>query len=57
VNRVIRDPVHGPAQKTALPLDLPYRLRSPLRRPGENRNLRMRHSIRDQDLLPFGVIG
>jgi hypothetical protein len=40
-----------------LAFDLSNRLRVLIRQPGEYRNLRMRHSVRNQDLLPLRVVG
>jgi hypothetical protein len=57
MNRIIDDPVHCPAQLTALAFNPPKWLCSSLRQPGEDRNLRMGHSIRYQDFFAFCVIG
>src|SRR5580704_17194169 len=56
VNRIVDDPMHGPAQQAALAFNPPKWLCSPFRQPGESRNFRMGHSIRDQDLFPFCVV-
>ena len=54
VNRIIRKTMHRPADQCLLTLQRSYRWCIFPRQPGEGRNLRMDHSIRDQDLLPLG---
>ena len=49
--------VHRPAQFRRLPFNLPNRRLVSVRHPGEGRDLRMRHSVRNQNLFAFGVIG
>jgi hypothetical protein len=57
VNGVVHNPVHGSAEQAALAFNPSKWLCSPLRQPGEDRNLRMGHSIRDQDFFAFRVVG
>ena len=56
VDGIVRDSMHGPAQQAPLPVHLPNRLCCIFRQPGEHRNLRMSHSIRNQDLLALSVV-
>ena len=54
-NRIVNDAVHRPAKHAALAFNLSNRFGSPFRQPGENRDLRMRHSIRNKQLLALRV--
>jgi len=56
VHGIVRDPMHGSPQKAALPIDPANWLCSIDRHTGEDRNLRVSHSIGNQNLLAFGVI-
>jgi hypothetical protein len=57
VNPVECEVVHGPAQKRLLALNRSKVRCVFLRRPGEDRDLRMVHSIRHQDFLADGIVG
>ena len=57
MNGIVGNSVHGSPQQAPLAFHLANWLSSVFRQPGEYRNLRMRHSIRHQDLLTLGVVG
>ena len=56
VDLVVADVVHGAREQRGLSCNRPRR-RFPVRQPGECRNLRVSHSIRDEDLVALGVVG
>ena len=56
VDGVIADVVHGAAEQRVLTGQNAGRLRILLRQPGEDRNLRMRHSVRHKNFIsPFVI--
>jgi hypothetical protein len=59
MNRVITDVVDAASQLGCLPLDQPlgHLCCFKIRQPGECRNLRVRQSIRRQDLISLGIVG
>ena len=57
VDFIVSDAVHGASKHRLLAFNLSNRLCSLIRQPGEYRDLRMRHSVWNQDLLPFSVVG
>ena len=54
---VVADIMHCPAEFGCLSEDPPPWSVASLRQPGEGRNLRMGHSVRYQEFVPFGVVG
>jgi len=56
VDFVVGEAVHRAAEQRFLTFDLSNWLCIFIRQPGECRNLRMRHSVRHQDLLTLGVV-
>src|SRR5207249_2270917 len=54
---VVADIVHGAAELGCLSEDPPPWSIASRRQPGEGRNLRMGDSVRDQEFVPFGIVG
>src|SRR5262249_1834075 len=57
MQRVVAEAMHGPAYARLLALQDSYRWCIFPRQPSEGRDLRMVHSIRNQDLFPDAVVG
>ncbi len=57
VHRIVCKAVHGPADQSLLAFQNSNGRRILLRQPGEDRNLRMSHSVRHQYLFAFTVVG
>ena len=53
VDFIVSKPVHRAAQQRFLTFELSNGLCVLIRQPGEYRNLRMSHSVGNQDLLPL----
>src|SRR5205814_2931646 len=56
VDFVVSETMHRAAEQSLSTFDLSNRLRVLIRQPGEYRNLRMGHSVRNEDLLPFRIV-
>jgi hypothetical protein len=56
MDRIKAKAMHGPADQRLLAFQRPHRSCILSRQPGESRNLRMVHSIRNQNLFPHRVI-
>jgi hypothetical protein len=56
IDRIVADVVHRAGQHGLLSCQNPGRPVGFLRHPGENRNLRVGHSVRNQDLVALAVV-
>src|SRR5258708_23413246 len=57
MRRIVRQTMNSARQSGGLPCDNAPGICIPVRQPGERRNTRLGHSIRNQDLFALAIVG